>query len=313
MRNRLISFVTSPQPSPCLKGRGASGIILGSKCFFWVALIFISGFAHAKSLVRQQILFGNVPVTIEINSTLSREAAFEWIQVGFNLAQKLEKKFSTYQKNSELNRVNRASKPLWQYPLSPELYTLMESALLMTQKTEFYFDLTWRMKKSAASKIKLKGQKISSPVKDLIVDPTGLAKGFIVDQVVEQLMQNKNVHSVFVAASGDMRFATKSTAKKLVRIFNPLDSKKIKLPSARLHNQAISTSGLYERGRHIKNTQASPVEHLQTSVIAPNATTSDGLATAFLFMPLDKIKEVLHAFPGATAIVLEQTGEILEL
>lgn len=313
MRSRLKSLRTSPQPSPCLKGRGTREVLFVNKLFLFIALVFFSGFAHAKTLARQQILFGNVPVSIEINSTLSREAAFEWIQVGFNLAQKLEKKFSTYQKNSELNRVNRASKPLWQYPLSPELYTLMESALFMTQKTEFYFDLTWRMKKSAASKIKLKGQKISSPVKNLILDPTGLAKGFIVDRIVDQLMQNKNVHSVFVAASGDMRYATKNKAKKLVRIFNPLGSQKIQLPSARLYNQAISTSGLYERGRHIKNTHASSVEHLQTSVIAPDATTSDGLATAFLFMPLDKIKEVLHAFPGATAIVVEQNGEILEL
>lgn len=268
--------------------------------------------ARAAVYQRTQLVFGDVELSIEITTSRSRESAFEKMERGFAIASRQNAIFSTYLPDSEISRLNALPKPVRNVRISHEMRAVLRQALGFTEWTHGYFDVTYEMPESKAAFIRLHGNRVDMLASDLRVNPTGLVKGDTVDRILSSFKRDLKISAATVAAGGDIGRFDRGENFVTVALHNPT-SQPEKLKNVRITTGAVSTSGQYERGRHIVNTKASAVEHLQVSVVASDCTTSDALATAFLFMPLEEIRGTLQKFPGTRVLIYEKDGRILEL
>jgi thiamine biosynthesis lipoprotein len=117
------------------------------------------------------------------------------------------------------------------------------------------------------------------------VDPSGYVKGWAAG-VAADMLHDAGIANVCVDASGDIAVHGRMTADEdwSVGITNPYDTQSVvrvvQVPSG----YAMATSGLYERGEHIRNTVSggSSVHYDSATVVGPDAGLADALATACL-------------------------------
>jgi len=135
----------------------------------------------------------------------------------------------------------------------------------------------------------------------LIIDLSGIAKGYMVDKAISCLKQ-EGINSALINAGGDIYCLGMDQGTSWeVGIGDPkqpLDT----LETQSLIDEAIATSGGYEQFFTFEGKEYShlidprkgyPVENNLTSVsvITKNCATSDGLATAFSVLGLEAVKE----------------------
>jgi thiamine biosynthesis lipoprotein len=116
------------------------------------------------------------------------------------------------------------------------------------------------------------------------VDPSGYVKGWAAGQVADQLVR-AGIRNVCVNASGDIacRGLQAPGEQWAIGIINPYDTQQI-VEVVHVGDGAVATSGLYERGNHIKNprTGTTEVHYDSATIIGPDAGLADALATAAL-------------------------------
>lgn len=129
--------------------------------------------------------------------------------------------------------------------------------------------------------------------KDTILDPGGIAKGFMVDKAISAMRDN-GIESALINAGGDIYcLGTKFGRPWTVGVNNP-DLAGI-IETYPMENQAIATSGNYEqffehegkRYSHIIDPRTGwPVDNqvVSVSVIAHNLTSADIFATTFFIL-----------------------------
>lgn len=136
---------------------------------------------------------------------------------------------------------------------------------------------------------------------DLKIDMGAYAKGYIVDKGIE-FLKSEGIKTAMINAGGDLyALGKKGNRKWHIAIKDP-DNKKEFLSIIALENKAVATSGNYERyfeenGQrytHIFDAiTLRPVNNYKSiSVISDTASRSDGLATVYYLMDVDKIREV---------------------
>lgn len=282
--------------------------------FFSLTLILaaLSRPCGAAVFERQQLVFGDVLLTIRIETDRDERAAAERLSAAFAEVRRLNGIFSTFEPASEINRLNALEKPALGVKVSPELGAALRMGLELTRRTAGFFDITYEMERSGSALIRPHGKhRVDLLAHDLQINSTGLAKGFIVDAVAALLKKDRRIHTAVVAAGGDIaRFDRRGGTEKIA-LANPSRRKQNDALEVTLGNASVSTSGFYERGRHIKNTGGGTSEHLQVSVVAPDTATSDALAKAMMFMPIDGVRATLKRFPGAFAVVMENDGTVV--
>lgn len=268
---------------------------------------------QSQSFSRSQLLFGDIIVTLTVTGNLNKDEAYTAMAQGFAIARHMDGVFSTYKENSELSQLNSLAQPVKNKIISADLYKVLEHAQSFYHKTDGFFDITYKNSNVGINDFILHPpSSLSLAQKHMQLDPTGLVKGYIIENIARTLFNNSQIFSVFVAAGGDMIFLTRVTEKHPVQIHQPFTESSQPMPKILLHNTAISTAGLYERGRHIKNTGNSAVEHKQVSVIGKSAVTTDALSTAFLFMPLQKMNQIALQ-ENVRVFVVKSSGESLWL
>ena len=79
-----------------------------------------------------------------------------------------------------------------------------------------------------------------------------------------------------------------------------------------LANQAIATSGISERGRHIVDPRTDVVVRGVTSatVIAPDAITANGLSTALCVVQPEQGRALVDSTPGAHGMIVAEDGRV---
>ncbi len=116
-----------------------------------------------------------------------------------------------------------------------------------------------------------------------IFDFSGIAKGYIVDRMIDYLAA-ASVEYAMVNAGGDIRSYRKDSIPVLVEIRNPFGKK----PFDRifLGNDAVATSGNYERGRHIidPSTGRPANQMISASAAAKRCAIADAWATALFVL-----------------------------
>jgi thiamine biosynthesis lipoprotein len=205
---------------------------------------------------------------------------------------RLESVFSTFRSDSEISRINRGELHL--LDASPEVIEVVDAC-------------TWLEHLSnGAFRARRPG--------DMFVDPAGFVKGWATELAAHHL-ERAGLRQWYLSVGGDIQ--TRGTAgdgapwRVAIADPNSDDSRSI-AAIVEITGDAIATSGLAARGRHLWDGRTDgPAEGLASmTVIGPNLTWADALATAAFVMGADGIDWVSQ-FAGYRALAITTDGTLL--
>lgn len=207
---------------------------------------------------KQTQLIMGMPISIEIVGSIAI-GAFRDV---FNYFRIIDKRYSTYKKSSEISQINNGlPKSKW----SAEMINVLQLCDQTKQQTNGYFN------------IKHDGK----------LDPSGLVKGWAIQNVAQQLL-TQGFTDFCIEAGGDIQACGKNSdnLEWSVGIRNPFDLEMI-IKTLTVSNRGVATSGTYIRGQHIYNPH-DPKEDISQikslTVIGPNIYEADRFATAAFAM-----------------------------
>lgn len=144
----------------------------------------------------------------------------------------------------------------------------------------------------------------------------GVAKGYAVDKAIETLSQG-NIRYALVNAGGDIRVigGKTETMPWRIAIRDPQNKRRLST-TVELHEQAIATSGTYQRffNDMINPKVGRPAQGLLSStIIIEKAIDADILATCVFILGAKRGIELLGRLDGVKALVITSDGSILKL
>lgn len=249
---------------------------------------------------------------------------------------RVERLMSTYRPDSEVSALNRlgAERPV---ALSEDTMRVVKAALEMSRLSGGAFDVTyaplrtlWRAAQRegrlpreeqvqqarravGCDKLLLDGKTARFAAPGMEVDLGGIAKGYAVDAAVEAL-RAAGAQAGLVDLGGDLRFfgAPGPGARWLVEVRKPPGVEAdwvLAVPAC-----AVTTSGDYERwfsveGRHYSHIvdprTGWPVAGVPSvTVVAPDATTADGLATAVSVLGAREGIRLVDSLPETECMIM---------
>lgn len=285
-------------------GRGNLILIASSLALLAMTCVSSQTYAAPKQFefTRTQILMGDVPVILSIRAKENKkQAAFAAMGMAFATAEKIENSVSEFKPASSTTKLNKNSGQ-W-IRVDQSLLAILKTSFVIHQQTGGAFDPTFASagKDFSLRDVELSARKNRVCIKDGVkLGFSAIAKGYIVDHMGKTL-QKKGFKNYLINAGGDVLAKGDWTIgiNKSPCTLN-------------LKNAAISTSGSYERGRHIINPQTKkPADHfLSVSVIAKSSMMADGLATGLYVLPLPKVEEIQSHNPGLTVVVVNHKNRI---
>lgn len=290
------------------------------KYFLLLIFFLLTSLANAapERFLRQQIMMGDVPVTIKVVAEgRQKEEVYQAMEEAFNEERRLEKQLSEFQPESELNQLHRkAGKGATS--VGADLIRLLLLSQKISELTQGAFDITFASKNRSISyrdiEIDSAANKVTLKKKGTWLGVSGIAKGYIIDRMVD-LLHRRNFTNVLVNGGGDLR-ATGVDLQGAWRIGiqDPGAPRGEKVCNLRLSNQAVATSGAYERGPHIVSPKTKePVHYWRSvSVFAEEAGFADGLATGGFVIGPAAIT-TLSQIPGVGAILIDSQGKVTTL
>jgi len=249
---------------------------------------------------------------------------------------------STYKPESQLSQVNReaATSPV---PVTPELFGLLHRSLLLSETTGGAFDITYA---SVGYMYDFRGRRhpdsaqIDSALPNIdyhlvVMDPAsgtiafrrpgvrvdlgGIAKGYAVERGAA-ILREAGVHSGIVTAGGDSRIVGDRLGKPwVVGVRHPRRGREVvaRIP---LVDEAISTSGDYERYfeedgvryHHIisPSTGLSASEVHSVTIVGPDATMTDGLSTSVFVLGTQRGLALIETLAEYEAVIVDKEGEL---
>ncbi len=214
--------------------------------------------------MKETKLIMGMPITIKVNDP---KVKVKDIADLFSYFRKVDNRFSTYKKKSEISQINQGlPKTKW----SREMKDIFALADETKQLTNGYFNINHGGK----------------------IDPSGIVKGWAIYNAV-RLLKGKGFKDFYVDAGGDIQVSGSDEGNKpwTVGIRNPFNIEKI-IKSLIISDRGIATSGAYIRGDHIYNPK-DPSDKLaqvkSLTVIGPNVYEADRFATAAYAMGTEGI------------------------
>ena len=287
-----------------------------------------------QPLKRSEMIMGT---TVEITVIPANEEA---IREAFLAIRKVDKLMSLYQPDSEVSRLNEQG----ENQLSPETIQVIQQAIKFAEMTEGVFDITcrplinlWKKAKKEQKipspeeierarklvdyrKIILKGNLVKLPEPGMKIDLGGIAKGYAVDKAIE-VLKTKGVHRALVNAGGDLYvLGTPGWGKKwTVGVQDPRNLEEI-LTTLEASDCGIATSGDYRRYFTIEGQRFSHIVDPRTgqtveevpmsvTIIAPDATTADALATGVFVLGPGEGMNLIESLPGIEGLIISEVGE----
>ncbi len=197
-----------------------------------------------------------MPITVEVVDPQAAEKDIDKVFLYFEV---VDKKFSTFRKDSEISLIN--DKRLMIDESSKDMQTIFKLAGQTKRETNGYFDIRRANK----------------------YDPLGLVKGWAILNAA-RILDESGFKNYFIEAGGDIQVSGKNNQGESwkVGIRNPFNTEQI-VKVVRLSHEGIATSGTYLRGKHIYNpkNQFKPADEIASmTVIGPNIYEADRFATA---------------------------------
>lgn len=198
----------------------------------------------------------------------------------------IDRRFSTYRKNSEVRRFTRGE--LRESELSSEFRAVMRACLKMEKLTDGYFSAWYQ------------GQ----------FDPTGYVKSWAINEA-SKLIKGAGHGTFCVSIGGDLCACSDSAKDWRLGIENPADTKTV-LGIIEAKNISLATSGAYKRGQHVINPKTRlPVNYFKSvSVAGPSIIKADVFATAAYVMG-KRGPAFIARQPGYEALFVFDDGKAL--
>lgn len=274
-----------------------------------------------------------------------RETALGASRAAFSRVQELDHIMSDYQPDSELMALGRAAggPPV---EISDDLFRVLLKAQQLASESEGAFDVTigpvvrlWREARwsrqmpDAAQLARARAlvgldklhidpatHTAQLTVPGMLLDLGGIAKGYAADEALKILKQ-RGLRRALVAAGGDIAVGAPPPGKEGWRIgIAPLESLD-NTPSRFLwlRDAGVSTSGDAEQFVEIDGVRYSHIVdprtglgltgHSSVTVVAPDATTSDSLATAVSVLGPERGLRLVRSTPGTSARIERMTAK----
>ncbi|MEO8908574.1 MAG: FAD:protein FMN transferase [Microbacteriaceae bacterium] len=209
-----------------------------------------------------------IPISVDIRDEGDFSAA---ITRAYDALVEADHRFSTYRPDSEVSLINRGL-------LAP---------------SEYSDDLREVLAIGASAQRTSHGAFAVRVPGGAGLDANGVAKGWAVQRAAD-ILERADAHNFCLNAGGDIvvRGNADQNAGWNIGVRSPWD------PAAMiavfcLHDEAIATSGAYERGNHIADGRtglAAPSDLASVSVIATSLTTADVVATAVFALGEDGVE-----------------------
>ena len=293
---------------------------------------------QADWLRRSENIMGT-RVSVELWDDASGRAA-DCARRVFDEMRRIDALMSPFRTDSEVAAINRDA-AIEAVAISPELYDLIERSLEFSRLSDGAFDISFasvgyrydyrrgirpdddsihRMIDNIDYRqIRLENGRIRFGKPGMRIDLGGIAKGHAVDRSIE-LLRDCGIEHALVSAGGDSRLLGDRNGRPwMIGIRHPRrdDAVALRLP---LENSAISTSGDYERFfisngervHHIINprTGKSAGNSWSSTVIGPDATTTDALSTTLFILGAERGLKLIDQLDGLDAIIIDATGQI---
>ncbi len=315
------------------RGKLGLGVIIVLVVLFIVLAIHRQKVQPRK---RSQMIMGTM---VEITAIPPDDEA---IKAAFAETKKVDALMSTYKEDSEVSILNREG----ENHLSAETLQVIREAINFSEITGGDFDITckplinlWKKAqkekvipspeqiKEALSLVGYKKVKIL-PEKNMVrferkgmqIDLGGIAKGYAVDRAIESLRKN-GIRQALVNAGGDLYALGSGPGgeKWQVGIQDPRQDDKL-LGIIKVKDAGVATSGDYRRyftieGRrfsHIVNPKTGQTVQdvpMSVTIIAPNTTTADALATGVFVLGPKKGIELIESLPQVEGMIVGEGTE----
>jgi len=265
------------------------------------------------------------------------EAAFQKIA-------QLDDILSDYKADSELLRLSDvpAGKPV---QISAELFDVLEQAEKFSKLSHGAFDVTvgpvvrlWRFsrkrkvlptkseRQSALQAVGYRKLQLNRSartatllVPNMRLDVGGIAKGYAADQALA-VLKGKGIDRALVAASGDIALGAPPPGQRGWRVQIATMYAGTNEPPLLLRNSAVSTSGDVEQSIEINGVRYSHIvdpvtglgltNRIQATIVGPNATTTDALATGVSVLGAERGMALINSLPRTEALIfVENHGE----
>ena len=270
------------------------------------------------------------------------ETTIQPLQNGIDsVLHQINKQMSTWDPKSEISMFNQ-----WQsikpYPVSFPIITVIDTAILISKKTQGLFDFTvydlmslWGfgpnpkigmpsisevdrgLSSTGYSKIKIINNTLKKNHPLVKIDLNAIAKGYAVDQVFKYI-QDKGFNNIFVEIGGEVRSSGRNSQNDYwsIGIENPYGGEKSDKQIAAivdLDNNSVATSGNYRNivningdilGHTINPRTGYPIQTniLSVTVITRSSMIADGWATALMTMDYKEGLEIINKEDGLEAI-----------
>jgi len=282
-------------------------------------------------------------ITLYATNKTSAEASAE---AAFHRVAALDETMSDYRADSELMRL--CDQPFGTpVPISKDLLDVFTRSQEISKLTDGAFDVTigpcvrlWRFSRkrktlpqpqelaAARAAVDWRNLRLDSRARtatlllpNMRLDLGGIGKGYAADEALK-ILNGRGINRALVAASGDIAIGDPPPGEPGWKIgMTAIDIRtNDSAGTLLLHNCGVSTSGDTEQFVEIDGIRYSHIvdpvtclgrtNRIQDTVIAPNATTTDGLDTALNVMGVDRGLRLIDSLAYSAAYFLtKENGE----
>lgn len=232
--------------------------------------------------MQQTRLLMGMPVTVEIRDP---GITAEHIDAVFEYFVSVDEVFSTYNDNSEISRLNRGEICL--DDCCDDVRQILALSEETRQQTRGYFDIE----------------------RDGVLDPSGIVKGWAVDQAANQL-KSVGWRDFYIDAGGDVHVSGLRDGRPWrVGIRNPFRREE-NVKVLALTDCGVATSGTTIRGQHIYDPfqpGVALIDVLSVTVVGPSVCDADRFATAAFAMGRQGIA-FIEAIPDLDGYLIDAGG-----
>jgi thiamine biosynthesis lipoprotein len=276
-------------------------------------------------------------ITLYASSDDAAQRAFD---AAFDRIEELNAIFSDYDSESEALRLSHGAPMDRPLPVSPEMWTVLERSIRLSQRTDGAFDVTvgpltrlWRRARRRRElpssdrlpqalaavghrhvRIDPKTHAVQLLVANMRLDFGGIAKGYAADEAI-RTMRKLNIQRSLVNAGGDIAMGEPPPEQTGWRIgVAPLEADDPPSRFLRLSNCGIATSGDAwqsveiggKRYSHIVDprTGLGVVDRSSVTVVARDCMTADSLASAVSVLGPDRGIELVEQTCGASCLIV---------
>ena len=255
---------------------------------------------------------------------------------------RIDRLMSTYKESSEISEVNRdaASRAV---VVGYELFELIKRALDLSVTTNGAFDITYASVgylydyrererpdeahiEAALESIDYHLVKLDEEsgsirfVRDGVrIDLGGIAKGYAVERGAA-ILRDAGIESAIVTAGGDSRVIGDRRGKPWIVGIQDPRMENVVIARLPLADEAISTSGDYERyfeedgvryHHIISPSTGKPASSVHSvTIVGPDATMTDGLSTSVFVLGVEKGLGLINRTPDYEAVIVDPKGDL---